>query len=49
MSGPQHGQQRIRPHRQGDVPIPARPTPDLILIQPDLPFGLLKALFDGPR
>src|SRR2546423_3438915 len=28
--------------------IPACPTPDLILIQPDLPFGLLKALFDGP-
>ena len=22
--------------------------PDFILIQPDLPFGLLKALFDGP-
>src|SRR2546426_7682436 len=28
--------------------IPAGPTPDLILIQPDLPFGLLKALCDGP-
>ena len=48
MSGPKHGQQRIRPHRQGDVPLPARPTPDLILIQPDLPFGFLKALFNGP-
>src|SRR5207342_298797 len=28
--------------------IPARPTPDLILIEADLPFGFLKALFDGP-
>src|SRR5437867_4119384 len=30
------------------MPIPARPMPDCILIQPALPFGLLKAPFDGP-
>src|SRR5437879_6801077 len=30
------------------MPIPARPMPDCILIQPDLSFGLLKAPFDGP-
>ncbi len=31
VCGPQHGQERIRPHRQGAVPRPAGPMPDCIL------------------
>ena len=48
VGGPQHRQQRIGPHGQRDMPIPPRPTPYFILIQPDLAFGLFKALFHGP-
>ena len=48
MHGPQHRQQRIRPHGQRDVPIPSRPMPSCILIQADFALGLCKAPFDAP-
>jgi hypothetical protein len=48
VRGAHDGPESIRPHGPGAVPIPARPMPHLLLIQPDLAFGLLTALFDGP-
>jgi len=35
-------------HRQGDVPVSARPTVHFVLIQPDLALGCLKAFFHSP-
>src|SRR2546425_154860 len=35
VSCPHDAQQRIRPHGQGDMPIPPRPVPDLVGIQAD--------------
>src|SRR5687768_10851635 len=32
---PQHRQQGQGPHGQGDVPVPPRPAPDFVVIQPD--------------
>ena len=45
---PHDGQQRIRPHGQGDMPIPPRPTPHLVLIQAHFAFGGFKAALNGP-
>jgi hypothetical protein len=33
---------------QSDVAIPASPTPDLIMVQPDFPLGALETLFNRP-
>jgi hypothetical protein len=41
------GQERVRQQRQGDMPIPAWPAADLIVVQADLAFGALEALLDG--
>ena len=48
VPGPYDRQQRIRPHGQGHMPIPPRPTPDLIMIEPHLALGRLEVAFDGP-
>ena len=48
VSGPQHRQQRIGPHGQGDMPIPPRPTPDLIVIQAHFALGRFKAALNRP-
>ena len=45
---PDHHQAGMGQHGQGDVLVPALPFPHFILVQPNLPFGLLKALLDGP-
>src|SRR5215208_672940 len=42
------GQERVRQQRQGDMPIPAWPAADLIVVQADLAFGALEALLDRP-
>src|SRR5438067_6563132 len=34
--------------RKGGEPVPGVPTADLVLVEPDLAFGGLEALFDGP-
>jgi hypothetical protein len=44
----QHRQQRIGPHGQGDMPIPACPTAHLIVIQTNLALRLFKAPCNGP-
>src|SRR5215211_6664000 len=41
------GQERVRQQRQGDMPVPAWPAADLIVVQADLAFGALEALLDG--
>src|SRR5215208_436044 len=41
------GQERVRQQRQGDMPIPAWPAADLIVVQADLAFGALEAALDG--
>ena len=46
--GPDDRQKRLRPHGQGHVAIPPRPTADLIVIQPDFAFGGLDTFFDRP-
>jgi len=48
VRGAHDGQESRRPHGEGDRALPTRPTPDLLLIEADLPFGFLTALFDGP-
>ncbi len=40
-------QERLRDHHQADVPIPAIPAADLVVVQADLVLGLLEGLFDG--
>src|SRR5262245_55881615 len=41
---PDGRQDRQREHRQRDVPVPAQPTPHLVLVQPAVPLGPLEAL-----
>jgi hypothetical protein len=41
-------QQGQRPQGERHMPIPARPTADLIVLQPDLAFGRLKAALNRP-
>ncbi len=43
---PHHGQDRMGQHRQSDVPIPARPAPDLVVRQPDFLLGRLETALD---
>ena len=43
-----HRQKGLRPHCQREVPIPARPTADFVVVQADLTFGGLDAFFHGP-
>ena len=38
----------MRQHGQGDVPVPAGPGADLVLVQPDLALGGLEAGLDRP-
>ena len=33
---------------QSDVPVPARPAADLVVVQTDLVLGLLEAVLDRP-
>jgi hypothetical protein len=42
------GQEGQGQHRQGDVPVPAVPTTDLIAIQADLLLGRFEAFLDFP-
>jgi hypothetical protein len=46
--GAHDGQQGQRPHREGDMPIPAGPAPHVILIQAHVALGLLNTTLDGP-
>ena len=48
VCGPPHRQQRIRPHRQRERPIPSCPTPHCILLQADRAFGLFTTPCNGP-
>ena len=43
-----HRRAGVGQHRQGDMLLPALPAPHLVLIQPHLSLGLLKALLYGP-
>src|SRR6516162_4051131 len=43
-----HSQQCVRPHGQGDMAIPACPTPDLIVIQAHVAFGRFNTALDRP-
>ena len=42
------GQQRVRPHGQGDMLILPRPTPDLVVIQVDCVFGRFNTALNRP-
>jgi hypothetical protein len=42
-----NGQERVRQQRQGDVPVPAWPAADLIVVQADQALAGLKTLLDG--
>ena len=42
------GQQRLRGHGEGHVPVPAHPAAHLVLIQAHLALALREALLDGP-
>src|SRR5262245_32465028 len=44
----QDRQQRVCPHGQSDMAIPAGPTPDLIVIQADFAFGGFKTALNRP-
>jgi hypothetical protein len=46
--GAQHGEKGVREHTECDVTVPSLPRAHFILIEPDLPFGFLDALLDGP-
>ena len=46
--GPDHGQQGHGPQGEGDVPMPAGGAAHLVLVQPHLPLGGLKAAFEAP-
>ena len=41
-------QQRQRPHRQGDVTVPARPTTNFVLIETHVILSRLKTRLDAP-
>ena len=42
------GQERLRGHGQGHVPVPAHPASHLVLVRPDLALALDEALVNGP-
>jgi hypothetical protein len=42
------GQERVRQQGQGDVPVPAGPAADLVVVQADLGLGDLEAFLDRP-
>src|SRR5690348_18459610 len=46
--GPHHGQIGMGEHRQSDMPVPARPTADFVLIQAALALGSFEAFFHRP-
>ena len=48
LPGAQPRQNGQSQHGQGDVPIPALPVPDFVMIQSALAFGHLESAFDGP-
>src|SRR5262245_38923511 len=48
VPGSHDRQQCIRPHRQGDMPIPPRPTADFIVIQADFAFCGFKTALNRP-
>src|SRR5260370_29833977 len=43
-----HGEQGLREQRQRHMAIPARPAAHLVVVQPDLAFGLLEGHLDRP-
>jgi hypothetical protein len=45
---PHHRQEGQRQHRQGDVPVPAVPTPNFVVSQADFLLGRFEALFNLP-
>src|SRR5690606_8229033 len=46
--GSQNRQQRMGPHGQGDMSVPAGPTTHFILVQANFTFGGFQGDFDGP-
>ena len=48
LAGAHHHQERVRQHRQGDVAVPGVVAADLVVVQPGLALGLLKAALNRP-
>jgi hypothetical protein len=46
--GSSDDQEGVGQQGQGDVPVPARPATDLVVVQADLILGLLEAVLDRP-
>src|SRR5450631_3204530 len=42
------GEEGVREHRQGDMPVPGWVEPDLVVIEAGLVFGLSETVLDGP-
>jgi hypothetical protein len=48
LPGTKYGQYCQGQHGQSDMPIPALPVPDFVVVQPTLAFGHLESDFNGP-